>query len=188
MKIAVSGASCTGKTTLGKTLAARLDLPFIEENLSAMFESGWPKRQAPDEAAKALVACMEEKAALENAAGQFVVDRCPLDLMNFWQFHGLPRQSAGVDFYELCERTMGGYDFVVLTPWGGLPLVQNTAGGGPRRQMNPWIQFISSVRIAGLAHHFVDPARIIAIPRHAESREDRLAFVLAALDAAGRHA
>ncbi len=189
MRIAISGAVCTGKTTLGKALATRLDLPFIEENLSAMFESGWPKRLAPEEAAKALVACLEEKAALESSAGQFVVDRCPLDLMNFWQFHGLPRQSAGYDFYDLCERTMGRYDFVVLTPWDGVPLVQKSAGRGePRRQMNPWIQFIGSVRIAGLAHHFVDPARIIAIRRHVDSPTERLAFVLAALDAPGRPA
>ena len=188
MKIAVSGASCTGKTTLGESLAVRLDLPFIAENLSAMFESGWPKRQVPEEAAKALVACIEEKAALESSAGQFVVDRCPLDLMNFWQFHGLARHSAGVDFYDLCERAMGRYDFVVLTPWDGVPLVQKSASGEARRQMNPWIQFISSVRIAGLAHHFVEPARIIAIPRHVESRDDRLAFVVAALGAPGRSA
>ena len=187
MKIAISGAVCTGKTTLGKSLATRLDLPFIEENFSALFKAGWSSRDAKEKTAKALVACLEEKAVLETTAGHFVVDRSALDLMNFWRIRRLPRCCAEYDFYDLCERAMGRYDFVVLTPWQGVPFVQKSAGAdGPRRTMNPWIQFMGSVHIAGLAHHFVDPARIIAIPSRAESPEDRLAFVLTALGAPGR--
>lgn len=187
MKIAVSGAVCTGKTTLGKALAARLDLAFIAENLEYLFRPVGPDRRAQAESAKALAACLERKAGLETEAGDFVVDRSPLDLMNFWQARRLPRNCAGYDFYDLCERAMGRYDFVVLTPWQGVPFTQKSAGAdGPARTMNPWIQFTGSVRIAGLAHHFVDPARIVAIPSHAESPEDRLAFVLAALGAPDR--
>jgi hypothetical protein len=189
MKIAVSGAVCTGKTTLGKALAAGLELPFIAENLENIFGRVGLNRRAQEESAKVLVACLEQKEALETEAGHFVVDRSPLDLMNFWQSRRLRRHCAGYDFYDLCQRAMGRYDFVVLTPWQGVPFMQKPVGAdGPARTMDTWIQFTGSVRIAGLAHHFVEPARIIAIPRHAESPEQRLAFVVAALGAPGRPA
>lgn len=184
MKIAISGAVCTGKTTLGKSLATRLDLPFIEENLENIFRPVGPNRRAQEESAKALVACLEQKAALETEAGDFVVDRSPLDLMNFWQARRLPRNCAGYDFYDFCERAMGRYDFVVVTPWQGVPFMQKShAADGPARTMDSWIQFAGSVRIAGLAHHFVAPDRIVQIPQDLASPDGRLNFVLDAVGA-----
>jgi hypothetical protein len=38
-RIAITGASGTGKTTLGRALAARRDQPFIEEDIGALLES-----------------------------------------------------------------------------------------------------------------------------------------------------
>lgn len=182
MRIAVSGAVCTGKTTLGKALAARLELPFIEENLDPLFGPDTARGKTPKDVADAVVACLELKRGQETAAGGFVVDRCPLDLMNFWQVNRLPRQCGGHDIYALCERYMAGYDFVVLTPWGGVPFVQVPPGTADRRRtMNPWIQFKGSVVITGFAHHFLEPSRIVQIPRDAVSHDDRLAFVLEAI-------
>ena len=171
----MSGAVCTGKTTLGKALAERLDLPFIEEHMDSLF--GRTSRKTVEETAGAIVACLENKRKLETEAGSFVVDRCPLDLINFWQSGRAPRQYGGHDIYDLCESHMAFYHFVVLTPYGGIPFVQ-TESSGPQRVMNEWIRFNGSVRISGFAHHFVDPDRIILIPRALSAHDERLAFVL----------
>ena len=75
MRIAISGAVSTGKTTLGRALAGRIDVPFVEENMEALFD---PERTAargkPEIFAAAVVECLERKRALERDAGRFVVD------------------------------------------------------------------------------------------------------------------
>ena len=177
MRIAISGAVCTGKTTLGKALAERLGLPFIEENLDSLFGRRSTSRRTAEDTAGAIVARLENKRKLETEAGSFVIDRSPLDLINFWQSGQVPRQCAGHDIYDLCESHMAFYHFVILTPYGGIPFVQ-AYSSGVQRVMNEWIRFNGSVRITGLAHHFVDPDRIILIPRALSAHDERLAFVL----------
>ena len=77
---------------------------------------------------------------------------------------------------------MADYDFVVLTPWGSIPLVLESADrSGPRRTFDPWIQFKGSAMIAGLAHQFVEPARIEQIAPDAGDAQARLDIVLAAI-------
>lgn len=184
LKIAVSGAVSTGKTTLGRALAERLDLPFIEENLDSMFAAPAGQRKSPQAFARALVQCLERKRWLEAEAGRFVVDRCPLDLLNFWQARRLPRQVAGHDIYELCRRSTADYDFVVLTPWSGIPLGRDSPDRtGRARTRDPWVQFKGSCMIAGLARHFIEPRRIVQIPNELMDGEKRLEFVLAAVGA-----
>ena len=182
MKIAVSGAVSTGKTTLGQALADELDLPFIAENMDTLFGYRQEFRGKPEEFAAAVVECMEHKRALEKEAGRFVVDRSPLDLINFWQARLLPGKCAGHDIIELCGRYMAAYDFVILTPLGGIPLTQESPDKtGRLRTKNPWLQFKGSAMIAGLAHFFVSLPKIVHIPRGIEAKEDRLDFVLTSI-------
>ena len=183
MKIAVSGAVSTGKTTLGKALADGLDLPFIPENMDTLFGSGQESRKKPEEFAADVIECLEEKRALEQKAGQFVVDRSPLDLLNFWQSRMLPMKYADGDIehdiLELCGRYMAAYDFVILTSLGGIALTQESPDEtGRLRTKNPWLQFKGSAMITGLAHFFLPPSKIIQIPRRIEAKEDRLDFVI----------
>lgn len=182
MKIAVSGAVCTGKTTLGRALAERLDLPFIEEHMGGLFASG--RKRTPEQFAAAVVECLELKHAKEAEATRFVVDRCPLDLINFWQVNQLSRRCAGHDIQDLCARYLADYDFVILTPLGDIPLVEeNPDKAGQRRNTNPWVRFKGSSMITGLAFHFLDVSRIVRIPNEMGDHEERLAFVL---DAVGK--
>jgi len=179
MRIAVSGAVSTGKTTLARALAERLDLAFIEENLDTLFGADPGPRETPEAFAAAIVHCLERKRALEADAGNFVADRCPLDLLNFWQAKTLPREFGGHDIYDLCARYMADYDFVVLTPWNSIPLVKDSVDEtGNHRTRDPWLQFKGSAMISGLAHHFMAPAKIIQVPAGLGAPEDRVEFVV----------
>ena len=158
MKIAVSGAVSTGKTTLAKALADGLDLPFIAESMDTLFGSQQESRKKPEEFAAAVVECLERKRSLEKESGRFVIDRCPLDLMNFWQARMLPRKCAGHDILELCGRYMADYDFVILTPLGAIPLTQESPDEtGQQRPKNPWRTSKGSAMISGLANIFFPP-------------------------------
>jgi hypothetical protein len=151
MRIAISGAVSTGKTTLGKALAGELGLPFIAESMEDI-----PWRVASAAAfATGLRDSLEKKHAMEAAQDGFVVDRSPVDIFNFW----LGRLTDHPDtekIYALCANYMSDYDAVILLPWGVLALDQ-VAGPeeGVRRNLNRWVQLRGSALIAGLTYHFV---------------------------------
>jgi hypothetical protein len=181
MRIAISGAVCTGKTTLGKALAEKLGVSFIEENLETVFGSTNRTGNSLGNIAKELVTCLTLKKNMEETARTFVVDRCPLDIMNLWQAAQLPRCCEGHDILDICERYLGNYNFVVLTHFEGIPFMKESGDDGLTRS-NAWFQFNGSIRTVGLAHHFLPPAKIIQIPRDIVSQEARLSFVLKSIE------
>ena len=152
MKIAISGAVSTGKTTLGKALAEHLQLPFIEENLEAMFGRNRQGGRQADEMAAGLLECLETKRSLEQQQDGFVVDRSPLDILNFWFASRLAPRPETQKIYDLAGAYLADYDAVILLPWGviGLEPAAPTETA-MRRRMDPWAQFRGSVTISGLA-------------------------------------
>jgi predicted ATPase len=183
MKIAISGAVSTGKTTLGSALAETFGLPFIGENLQNMIGPQTTARPQPEIVAAALLECLEKKRAIETAHGEFVVDRSPIDILNFWFAYRLIGQPQTQKIYDLCETFMADYDAVILLPWGVLELQTDIRpGSGIRRNLNRWVQLNGSVTIAGLAYHFVPPGRIINVPKDVVSHGERLRFVKGQID------
>lgn len=178
MKIAISGAVSTGKTTLGRALAEDLDLPFIPENLETVFGPLHLRKPHQGGLPMALLDCLHRKRCLEQNHDGFVVDRSPVDILNFWLAFRLMEHPKTEEVYGLCQNLMANYDAVVLLPWGVLEL-DSTADPdtGVRRQINKWVQLNGSMTIAGLAHHFVAEERIIRIPREITGKQDRLDFV-----------
>lgn len=183
MKIAISGAVSTGKTTLGRALATALDLPFIEENLHEMFGPAQDGKRTQRDMAAGLLKSLDTKRALETAQpGGFVVDRSPLDILNFWFAMQLAAHPETQRLYDLCAAYTAGYDAVILLPWGVINLEPEVrAEENIRRNTNRWAQLRGSVTIAGLANHFVAADRIVSVPKEVVSPEDRLYFVREAL-------
>ena len=178
MKIAISGAVSTGKTTLGKALAEDLDLPFIAENLETVFGPAHLRTPHQGGLPMALLDCLSRKRDLEQNNGRFVVDRSPIDIFNFWLAFRLIEHPKTEEVYALCQSFMANYDAVVLLPWGVLELDDSTdPATGVRRQVNKWVQLNGSATIAGLAHHFVANERIISVPREMVAHQDRLHFI-----------
>lgn len=178
MKIAISGAVSTGKTTLAKALAEDLDLPFIPENLETVFGPAHLRTPHPGGLPMALLDCLFRKLNLEQHHGGFVVDRSPVDIFNFWLAFQLIEHPKTEEVYTLCRTLMASYDAVVLLPWGVLELDRSADPvTGVRRQVNKWVQFNGSVTIAGMVHHFVAGDRIIDVPKEITAHRDRLHFV-----------
>lgn len=183
MKIAISGAVSTGKTTLGTALAAALGLPFIEENLREMFGTGQAGQRTKDDMATGLLLALETKRELELAQpGGFVIDRSPADILNFWFAAQLLQHPRMQDIYDRCDAYLADYDAVLLLPWGVIALEPEARPEeNIRRNTNPWAQLRGSVTIAGLVHHFVAPERIVPVPKTVTTPDDRLRFVQDAL-------
>ena len=178
MKVAISGAVSTGKTTLGKALAKQLALPFIPENLETVFGPAHLRKRHPGGLPMALLDCLSRKRDLEQDHDRFVVDRSPIDILNFWLAFKLIEHPRTEEVYDLCQTSMANYDAVVLLPWGALELDGSAdPATGVQRQINKWVQFNGSVTIAGLAHHFVTSDRIISISKNMTAHQDRLDFI-----------
>jgi len=188
MKIAVSGSACTGKTTLAQELAQRLSLPYIPEYYDALFDPpGTYSESSLDVLVILFNKVLEKKHAEEERLGKFIVDRCPVDLMNLWLSRGLSRERKDSKvLYMRCAEYMQHYDYVIVPPWGSIPLrpLENPVGR-QRRAMNPWVLLRNHATILGLVRMWVPGRRVITLPRDLTSTEARIEFILRRTGKAG---
>ena len=121
MKIAISGAANTGKTTLAKGLAKQTGLPLIEEGFGEI-----RRGPNPDKSGDFLAGCFQKidraKRQLEEKyQSGFISDRCTIDLFNFWSaFPILQLRPDALEFYKNCKNHAKTYDYVVFLPWGSV--------------------------------------------------------------------
>jgi len=178
MKIAISGAVSTGKTTLGKALAESLDVTFIEENLGDIFVLPEGEKTGPQKRAEGFFRTLEAKREQELTQQSFVVDRCPIDLLNFWFGISLHRSVDSDEFLDRCVECLDDYDYLILMPYGVLPLEQKENSPLSKRRMDKWAQLLGSCRIHGFARHYVPSKKIIEVPKEVLAQQERLAYVL----------
>lgn len=175
-RIALSGSAGTGKTTLGRRLAAELDLPYVPEGMRAYLEGNGPDLHALGrEGLRALVLRLwdEQREAESLAArdhGGFVVDRCSVDFSAFWIYYGFAGDD--VDTLRLFAETQTPtrYDAVWLFPWGAFPVEADGV-----RSSSPWIQLHVHVLIEGMLHRAGAPLHHIT----GRTVDERLAEVIA---------
>lgn len=137
-RIAISGSAGTGKTTLGRALAAELGVPFVEEGMRRRIEKGFrPHGYGAREWAALIRDLWEEHRAAEDAARDgFVADRSSLDFAAFWLHYGLHEDvDATESFVAEMRAHAERYDRIVLLPWGAIPLVDDGV-----RSTNRWTQ------------------------------------------------
>ena len=173
LRVAVSGSAGTGKTTLGRALAAALDLPFIEERMRLRLEQGLELGRMSHAELEALHRDLwAEQCALEAAhPGGFVVDRSSLDYAAFRLQYGFfddGFDNAG--FFDQAVAHAASYSAVLLFPHGALPLETDGV-----RAPNPWLQLRFQLCVEGLLDAHLDPARLHRVPR-TDSFEARLAW------------
>ena len=174
MKIAITGTSGTGKSTLTHALAQQLGLIAIDEHYEPLFDtkvkSDFPPR---------LSRILENKHQLEVSANNFVVDRLPLDLIHIWLNQSGHKINPALTraFLERCIRLTSGYDFVVVTPWNSIPLLPT--GNLLPRNMDILEQLRNHASLVGHVHMWVEKTRIIEIPQSMTRLDDRINFIIA---------
>lgn len=174
-RYALSGSAGTGKTTLGRALAARLGVPFLEEGMRRRIEAGFVPHgfTVHDWRALSIEMWEEHRAAEAAATSGFVSDRSSLDFAAFWLHYGMHEVDGPTDavLQSLFEHAKS-YDRVFLFPWGALPLVNDGV-----RSTNRWIQFRFQTVLEGLVERFA-PANVVRVPA-TTSFDARLAFASA---------
>lgn len=116
MKIAISGAHLTGKTTLARELASRLKgYSLMEEPYYELLEQGHEFAEFPgiedfelqlDESVNQII----------NSGENTIFDRCPLDFLSYIESHRDSKFFDIEDLEEKIDEAMDRLDLVVFVP------------------------------------------------------------------------
>jgi len=179
MKIAISGSAGTGKTTLATALAAKIDCATIAECYDEFFDDICEFIKPTSRLQHKIIETLELKNRIEDERGEFIADRCPVDLFNLWLSRGFgENQIKTVDFYNRCRSYIRKYDCIVVLPWSALPLMQIKNHGGRRqRVMNSWTQLYNHSTIIGLLQQWVAPNRLLPVPFELVDISARIEFI-----------
>lgn len=184
MKIAISGAANTGKTTLAKDLSKETGLPLIEERFGDLR----PKRIEDKNAgwiAEAFLKVDRAKQELEQTFHKgFITDRCTIDLFNFWTYTPfLVNRAETQKLYEKWKTHSTTYDYIIFLSWGSVAYRENESGESRlvKVQMNPWNNLRRHTSTLGLAYSWADSRKIIVVPKHVIERKERVDWVLKTL-------
>ncbi len=175
-RLALSGSAGIGKSTLGRELAERLGVPFIDEGMRRRLEAGLQLHGMSEDRHRALLVDLwEEQVREEDAAvaefGGFVADRSSVDFAAFaLLFHSHVPEFCEA-FVPRVLSAVSRYDAVIVLPWGVLPL---QADG--YRSTNRWYQRRFQSTVEGLVRREVPPGRAWFLPGLSEL-EERLTWV-----------
>lgn len=175
MRLAVSGASNCGKTTLADDLARDLGLEIIPEYHGTTIEIG--PQSPPQLRAKRLVEILDAKAARQDELpGGWISDRSPIDLAWFWLRLGLPERvpAQTTAFLTSCKNQVQNLDVLVFPP-GPAPH-EGRFNFGKRERV--WEMLRNHSAMIGLAYQWLPASKIILIPPHVESPGQRVEWVL----------
>lgn len=150
VRIALSGASSTGKSTLAREISKRLTLPLIHEGMKDVRRRFAERNKIKvediplfdkmtlEEKMKWQIELVSARLEKENSYDQFIGDGSALDMLAWYKFWCGPHMDAQ-HFAPLAEllvqHALKTYDHVFYLPLGMIPLEDDQ-----RRITNPWTQ------------------------------------------------
>lgn len=115
----ITGASGVGKTSLAAILADKLALPLIPEVARLLCdEAGYSSPAEIADQQQFRTAVLDRQISEENAAAQFIADRCAIDCWVMWQrWHICSAMSFDTEqYYERARAQALTYDRVIYIP------------------------------------------------------------------------
>jgi len=127
MKIALTGASSTGKSTLAKeVLALYPNLRAINVDARGLIaEHGCTNvsDMSPDQYKRFQIAYIERKLSLERAESDYITERSFVDAFVYWRYHCTNISDAADNnrMLGICKSWASRYDLHIYLPFGQIP-------------------------------------------------------------------
>tara|TARA_R110002072_G_scaffold225304_2_gene382453 strand:+ start:390 stop:977 length:588 start_codon:yes stop_codon:yes gene_type:complete len=184
LKVAISGCAGIGKTTLARDLAKHFDVALIDETYECFFNENGSFISSQKLLQQRIFDVLHDKHKCEETAGSFISDRCPIDLFNLWLSRGYAKnQKRTLKLSQYCRDYLNKYDYVIVLPWGSIPLQQIKDNDDSRKRvMNLWIQFHNHSVIIGLCQQWVPSTKLLPVSGNIKSHKERLELVIKLLE------
>jgi len=155
MKIAIAGASGTGKSTLARFIAERYTLPICPVGSRSVahamgFENPYDVDKIPGKRLEFQMELFKQKRSWEDSAVKFVTDRSHFDNLAYCAMHDCSDKlpAWALDAYVDAVKA---YDRIFYLP---LRSYQNL-GDDPHRVDNPTYHLMFDMLIYGMLLHYV---------------------------------
>lgn len=163
-RIGIVGSAGTGKSGLGRMIAARLDVPFLAakditrqilENEKYDWGSGvyverfLARKECQDQILRGTVAQQEKHES-------FVTDRTSIDLAAYAIAELRDETEKVNEIVAVCRGYAETYTHLLLCPWGVVPLEGNGI-----RTIDPWYQFTIHSLMLGVLDEWGIPHGVV---------------------------
>jgi nicotinamide riboside kinase len=127
MKIAITGASSTGKTTLAGELCGSMpEYQRLNVNARELLTKRGERNVADmgaDEYKAFQLEYIDQKIRIEGVGNRFIVERSFVDCCAYWDFHCADRSTPAENsrIRQVCEEWSRKYDLHIYLPFGQAP-------------------------------------------------------------------
>lgn len=133
MRIAISGPSGTGKTTLAKWISQEYKIPFLETSAKPLWE-------------KYNISCHKDiiTKGIKNIEfgndfqndvlnlyktnhKEYITDRSPIDVLTYYLLQNAPfnSQEKTKEFIDKCQKTLDNIDMIIKIPYNDSIILEN---------------------------------------------------------------
>jgi len=166
MRIAVSGTSNCGKTTLANALGDAMDLDVVSEFYGEPYSSGPALSQQQE--AERFQAILDAKTVRETELGSSISDRSPIDLAYNWLIRALPLKypEPSREFLSKSKLVARQFDAIIFPPGPAPEAGTQNYYGRPDRIWEMWRNHNAMI---GMAVRWLEPDQLVLIPDHLNS-------------------